>query len=73
MTTKVFMSACLLIALMGCSSIKVTSDQDKEVDFSKYKTYSFLGWQDGSDKIINEFDKERLRKAFQAEQLIHFG
>lgn len=53
--------------LFSCSSIKVTSDHDKSVDFNKYKTYVFLGWQSDSDKILNDLDKERLRKAFAAE------
>lgn len=46
---------------------QVTSDYDKTVDFSKYKTYSFAGWQDNSDKILNKFDKERILTALQAE------
>ena len=53
--------------LWGCSSIKVTSDVDKETDFSQYKTFSFLGWQKDSDKILNDFDKNRMREAFKTE------
>ena len=46
---------------------KVTVDYDKSTDFSKMKSYTFLGWQDNIDEIINNFDKERFMKAFQAE------
>lgn len=46
---------------------KVSGDYDKSTDFTTYKTYSFIGWQDGSDKIMNDFDKERLREAIEAE------
>ena len=46
---------------------KVTSDYDKDTDFSGYKTYQFLGWQNDSDEIMNDLDKNRLRDAFKAE------
>jgi hypothetical protein len=54
-----------LIALMvSCSTVKVVTDMDKTVDFTQYKTYSFLGWQQNSDQIMNEFDKKRMHEAF---------
>jgi hypothetical protein len=46
---------------------KVKVDFDKTVDFSKYKTYQFLGWQDDIDQVANEFDQKRLRDAFREE------
>jgi len=52
------------LVLSGCSGIKVVSDQDENTDFSKYKTYSFLGWQKHSDLIMNKFEKERMHNAF---------
>lgn len=55
------------VLLTNCSSIKVTSDSEKDTDFSPYKTYSFLGWQNESDKVMNEFDKKRMRDAFTGE------
>lgn len=56
-----------LVLAVSCSSVKVVTDRDKSVDFTKYKTYSFLGWQDGSDALLNEFDQKRIRDAFKAE------
>ena len=53
-----------LIFLGACSSIKVTSDYDKEADFTKYKTYEYYGWAEESDKILNRFQKERIESAF---------
>ncbi len=53
-----------IIFLGACSSIKVTSDSDKEADFSKYKTFEYYGWAEESDKILNRFDKERIESAF---------
>ena len=63
----VFPVLILAIFLSSCASVKVTSDQGKDIDFSQYKTYSFLGWQDDSDKIVNEFDRKRMRDAFNTE------
>ena len=63
----VFPVLILAIFLSSCASVKVTSDQEADTDFSPYKTYSFVGWQDDSDKIMNEFDRKRMRDAFNAE------
>jgi hypothetical protein len=56
--------ALMVFGLTGCSSLKVISDKDNTVDFSKFKTYQFLGWTADSDKILNRFDKERIEQAF---------
>ena len=48
-------------------SLTVTSDYDKTVDFTQFKTYSYYGWADNSDKILTPFDKERIEKAFADE------
>jgi hypothetical protein len=59
-----------LVALItaGCgSSVSVTSDYDKTTDFSKYKTFSYYGWADNSDKILTQFDKDRIESAFKSE------
>lgn len=57
--------AMLLFA--GNLQAQVTADFDKSVDFSTYKTYSFLGWQKDCDTLLNDFDKKRLQDAFKAE------
>jgi hypothetical protein len=60
----------ILSFLIICSSSycqKVTVDVDESVDFSNFKSYQFLGWQDDSDKIINDLDKKRLRDSFESE------
>ena len=53
-----------IVFLGACSSLTVKSDYDKEVDFSKYKTFEYYGWAEDSDKILNRFEKERIEKAF---------
>ncbi|MEA3477703.1 MAG: DUF4136 domain-containing protein [Bacteroidota bacterium] len=62
--------ALLILALaviVGCSSLSVTADYDKTVDFTQYKTYSYYGWTDNSDQLLSAFDKERLEKSFADE------
>lgn len=56
----------LLFAAMisACSSIKVTTDYDKTVDFTQLKTFEYYGWAAESDKILNQLEKDRIEKAF---------
>jgi hypothetical protein len=46
---------------------QVRSDYDKTVDFTKFKTMTFLGWQDDSDQLINDLDKNRILESFGKE------
>jgi len=57
----------LCLFLTGMLQAQVKSDYDKTIDFTKYKTYSFAGWQNDSDKLINDLDKTRILDAFKAE------
>lgn len=59
--------AVLFLSILGsCSSIKVNSDYDKSVDFSKYKTYAFH--KRGIDRVeISGLDKKRILNAIDAE------
>ena len=69
MKTKLTLLFALLfsVALISPVLSQVRSDYDKNADFSKYKTYSFLGWQKESDQQVNDFDKKRIYDAFKAE------
>ena len=52
----------LLLVLASCSSVKVYSDFDKQVDFTPYKTYAFH--KNGIDKAeISDLDKKRILRA----------
>lgn len=55
------------IMFCGSSFSQVTTDYDRSVDFTKYKTFSFAGWQKDSDKALNDLDKTRLQNAFKTE------
>lgn len=57
----------LMMAMVSCSTVKIAVDMDKTADFSQYKTYNFLGWQNNSDQILNELDQKRIRDAFISE------
>jgi hypothetical protein len=60
----------MIVALTIVSEVnaqKVTVDLDKAVDFSNYKTLTFLGWQKDSGKLMNDLDKDRMRNAYVSE------
>ncbi len=69
MKTSIKILALLFISalIVSCSSIKVTYDYDKSVDFTKLKTYEYYGWADGSDKLLNSLEKDRIEAAFEDE------
>lgn len=67
MRYSLIFSFLIAISLSGCSGVKVVTDSEKATDFSKYKTFSFLGWQYNSDELLNDIEKERLRAAFSTE------
>ncbi len=55
------------LLLNSCSTLTVYSDKDKSVDFSQYKTFGFLPWDDASSKVVNDLNKRRLEDAVTAE------
>ncbi len=67
MKTLKSLSLLLFVAVLAsCSSVRVSSDYDKSVDYSQYKTYAF--YKDGIDKVkIHDLDKKRILKAIERE------
>jgi len=56
------LSLFLLFLTVSCSSVRVNSDYDKNVNFSQYKTYAFH--RSGIDKAeISDLDKKRILRA----------
>lgn len=53
-----------LFLLMSCSSSKVISDYDSEIDFSNFKTYQFYS---DIGKGLNEFDVKRVVSTLNTE------
>lgn len=58
----------IVMILSSCAgSIKVSSQYDSKVDFTQYKTYSYLGWSNNSDELMTDFDKRRVESSFAHE------
>ncbi|MGY5850083.1 DUF4136 domain-containing protein [Salegentibacter sp. F14] len=56
----------LAVFLTSCSSVRVASDYDREVDFNSYQTYAFF--KPGIDKAeISDLDKKRILRAIESE------
>lgn len=63
-------SLLLLFVLVftSCSSVKVATDYDRQVDFSQYQSFAFF--KPGIDKAeISDLDKKRILRAVEAEML----
>ena len=61
---NIFLFCIAILAFYSCTTVQFNSQKDGSVDFSKYKTLSYYGWTEESDKILNQFDKERIENAF---------
>jgi len=57
----------LFVSVSNNVFAQVKSDYDKSTNFSKYKTYTFGGWEKDSDKILTNFDKKRVTEAMANE------
>jgi Domain of unknown function (DUF4136) len=56
----------LLFVAASCSSVRVYSDYDNNINFSQYKTYAFH--KKGIDRVeISELDKKRILNAIDRE------
>jgi len=62
-----FTLVLIFVFSLNSNAQKVKVDFDKNADFSKYKTFQFLEWQENIDQILNDFDKKRIRDAFKSE------
>lgn len=67
MKTIKFIPVLLLLLFCSCkSSINIHSDFEKGVDFSQYKTYSFLKYT--NDRVqTSSLDKKKILKAIETE------
>ena len=58
----------LLTLGVGCSNaVSITTDYDKEADFTQYKTFGFLQWNAESAALVNDLDRRRLENAVAAQ------
>jgi hypothetical protein len=54
--------SCLAVS---CSTINVSYDYDKSVDFTKYKTYAFS--EDAAKLGVSDLNRDRILKSIEAE------
>ena len=65
-TIKLLSLLFITAVAASCSSVRVASDYDDSVDFTRFKTYGYL--KDGVDKAeISDLDKKRIFRAIDAE------
>ena len=62
--TTILLGFCLISAI---AFSQVRADYKEDTDFTKYKTYTFKGWEKDSDQQLNDFDKKRIIDAFKHE------
>ena len=68
MIQKLSLLLVLAIVVSSCSSVRVVTDYDKDVDFNNYKTFAF--YKKGIDKAeISDLDKRRILRAIETEML----
>jgi len=55
-----------IMSIMSCSSVRVATDYDKEVDFKMYTSFAFF--KPGIDEAkISDLDKKRILRAIERE------
>ena len=69
---KIFSVLAIVVFTVACSSMQVSSDYDKDVDFLQYKTYKvlyFINDKDLEEKSfsINDINKKRIEGAISSE------
>lgn len=56
----------LILLLSSCSSVRVVSDFDKEIDFTEYSSYAY--YKPSIDEVkISDLDKRRILRAIDQE------
>lgn len=57
-----------VLVLASCSSVKVATDYDKNVNFDQYQSFAFF--KPGIDKAeVSDLDKKRILRAIESEML----
>ncbi len=63
-----YVSVLFLLALTSCSTVRVATDYDKDVNFTNYHSFAF--YKPGIDKAqISDLDKKRILRAIEANLL----
>ncbi len=66
MKTLKFLPLLLLLVLTSCTTVRVATDYDKDVNFNQYRSFAF--YKPGIDKAqISDLDKKRILRAIETE------
>ncbi len=57
----------MLIFLVSCSTLQVTNNWDKSVNFKEFNTFSMYPWDKQNNKLINELDKQTIIMSVKSE------
>ncbi|MDP2724571.1 MAG: DUF4136 domain-containing protein [Bacteroidales bacterium] len=57
----------LIVLLYSCSSLQVTNNYDKDVDFKSFKTFSLYPWDRHNDSLVNAYDRQTIEDAVKNE------
>lgn len=55
----------ILLIVTACSSVKTSYDYDKEIDFTKYKSYAFS--EDATNLKIDDINKKRILQGVESQ------
>lgn len=67
-SNSIFLIAAIFFLFASCNnSYRIASDYEKGVDFSAFKTYSFLDHEHGFPVGANPINKQRIERAVESE------
>lgn len=64
---KYLLLPALLLMMYSCSTVKVTNNFDKNVDFKSYETFSLFPWDPHNEQVVNEYDRLLIEGAIKDE------
>src|SRR5688572_2376365 len=68
--SKSILFLVIICVFLGCSSsLKVTSDYDKQTDFKQFKTFSLNKVNDAQKQSISQLNQDRIYNAVRTELL----
>jgi hypothetical protein len=62
---SIIIVSIFLLIFSGCNTLKVTTDFDKTIDFTKYKTYSFYKLK--ATDNVSQLNQERILRSIKNE------
>lgn len=65
-TVRLLPLLAIVFLISSCSTVRVASDYDQDVNFTEYKTYAF--YKPGIDQAdVSDLDKKRILRAIETE------